>query len=669
MAISNTSILIKRSLTTGRPVSAQQGEFAYSYASNTLFIGTPGGNGVVNVGGQYYTSTLDSATSANTASTLVKRDASGAFSGQLYGNSNTASYLQTPQNFSISGGDITASTQSFGGTNAVTLNASLNSITGLTAGYYGGSTSSGSTIPVVQVAANGRIMSIANTSVSSSFNISDGTNSKQIQSGNTFYHLGTSGVITTVSQNTVTFSTDNTVARTNTTSVGPQTFLTDINLPTNNMSVGGTLYVSNLSVSGNVNYANVTSTLNIGDPMIYLASNNSSDLVDIGFVGHIVGTGSSQTSHYQHLGFVRDYNDRKWKLFSNVSPEPSSTVVFDANTIYDVIKVGGVDVSGGDVLSANLLSTSTLIATKANTTNDLAVGGNAYIAGGISFTTANATYVNVSSGIVSYGPYAGPYVDGTVLDYTTGVGRLTVGASDGFTIYNGGTGARNALLAINSSGNITTGTWTGSTIGVAYGGTGNTTFAPSGILIGNGTGALQTLSNTSSSGTYGSASYLPVVTVDGYGRVSSVSNTAIGIDQSQVTTGIFPIARGGTNNNTFTNNTLTFFNGTSVVSLANVSYTATGTGGTGNTLTSITVDNFGRASAVTFAPISGLTVSQGGTGASNITQNGVVFGNGAASLGVTAVAGISDQTWSNQILTVTNAGVPVWSSAMDGGSF
>jgi len=36
---------------------------------------------------------------------------------------------------------------------------------------------------------------------------------------------------------------------------------------------------------------------------------------------------------------------------------------------------------------------------------------------------------------------------------------------------------------------------------------------------------------------------------------------------------------------------------------------------------------------------------------------------------VTAVAGISDQTWSNQILTVTNAGVPVWSSAMDGGSF
>jgi len=36
---------------------------------------------------------------------------------------------------------------------------------------------------------------------------------------------------------------------------------------------------------------------------------------------------------------------------------------------------------------------------------------------------------------------------------------------------------------------------------------------------------------------------------------------------------------------------------------------------------------------------------------------------------VTAAAGSSDQTWSNQILTVTNSGVPVWTSALDGGTF
>ena len=65
-----------------------------------------------------------------------------------------------------------------------------------------------------------------------------------------------------------------------------------------------------------------------------------------------------------------------------------------------------------------------------------------------------------------------------------------------------------------------------------------------------------------------------------------------------------------------------------------------------------------------------LGVPRGGTGLSTATTNGIIFGNGTSAFGVTALAGSgSDQTWSNQILTVTNAGVPVWASAMDGGTF
>ena len=155
-----------------------------------------------------------------------------------------------------------------------------------------------------------------------------------------------------------------------------------------------------------------------------------------------------------------------------------------------------------------------------------------------------------------------------------------------------------------------------------------------------------------------------------YGRVSGVSNTAVAIDASQITSGTLPIVRGGTNNTSFTNNTLTYFNGTGIVSLANVAFTATGSGASNNTITSLTVDNFGRASAVTYTAISGLTVPQGGTGISSATTNGIVYGNGTGAFGVTALAGSgSDQTWSNQILTVTNAGVPTWASAMDGGTF
>mgnify|MGYP003339803225 FL=1 len=130
MAISNTSILIKRSLTTGRPTNLQAGEFAYSYASNTLFMGTPTGNGVVNVGGQFYTATLDAATQSNTASTLVKRNEHGAVAGRFYGLANSAITLDVTRNFSITGSDITASAQTFNGSSDVVLNAYLNTVPG-----------------------------------------------------------------------------------------------------------------------------------------------------------------------------------------------------------------------------------------------------------------------------------------------------------------------------------------------------------------------------------------------------------------------------------------------------------------------------------------------------------------------------------------------------------
>jgi len=174
--MANTSILIKRSTTLGTPTSLQAGELAYSYLSNTIFIGSPAGTGVVNVGGQYYTSQVDAATAANTVSTLVKRDAAGnvAFghitargltigssvfdSNGFTGNANSATQFQTDRFINVSGGDITASAQLFNGTANATLSASLNTIAGLTAGVYGGST----VIPIIQVSANGRVMTIAN---------------------------------------------------------------------------------------------------------------------------------------------------------------------------------------------------------------------------------------------------------------------------------------------------------------------------------------------------------------------------------------------------------------------------------------------------------------------------------------------------------------------------
>ena len=47
---SNTNILIKRSVANSTPGILKSGELAYSYSSNTLFIGTPGSDGYLEIG-------------------------------------------------------------------------------------------------------------------------------------------------------------------------------------------------------------------------------------------------------------------------------------------------------------------------------------------------------------------------------------------------------------------------------------------------------------------------------------------------------------------------------------------------------------------------------------------------------------------------------------------
>jgi len=206
---------------------------------------------------------------------------------------------------------------------------------------------------------------------------------------------------------------------------------------------------------------------------------------------------------------------------------------------------------------------------------------------------------------------------------------------------------------------------------VPNGGTGKTSFTSGQIIIGSGVNGLTQIANSTVAvgQTFGSASSVAAFQTDVYGRVVSVTNTAISIDTSQITSGTLPYTRGGTGSTTYTTGGLLIAGPSGFASLANTTYTLTGALASNNTITSITVDAYGRFTAATGSAISGLTVGQGGTGLSTITQNGITYGNGTGNLGVTSAAGGADQTWSNQILTVTNAGVPVWTTALDGGQF
>jgi YD repeat-containing protein len=602
--MANTNILIKRSSSTGRPSSLAAGELAYSYQSNTLFLGTAAGNGAINVGGIYYTQAIDNATNAATPGTLVKRDATGNASfnyitaniiGTIQGTANAALQLENSRNFSISGGDITASAIGFNGTGDVTLSASLDAVPGLVAASYGSATE----IPTIAVAANGRVMSISTTSISTEFTIEDDDLSQaNIAGGSTLALLGGEGITSNISGgDTITFSVDTTVVRSNT-AITSQTI-------DGNITIAG-----NLTVQGVQTVVNTT-TLNVVDPLIILASNNSSDAVDIGFAGHYTDGDTVP----RHTGIFRDAGTKEYYVFDGYQPELANNTIDVNDGSFNLanIHAGYVKVEG---IFSNGINLDTRIQ-------------NIYDSANATSTTASNANANTI------------YTQGVDATQNTNIGHANTKAQAAFDK------ANSALVS-------------------------STDFTFGQMVVADGTDSLKSLANASYTltGTLDAANTITSLTVDAYGRVTAATSAAIAIDAQQITAGVLGVERGGTGQNTFTTGAILVGNGTGGLStLANSTYTATGSGAANNTVSSLTVDSYGRVTAATFSAISGLTVGQGGTGRSTFTTNGIIYGNSTDGQLVTAAAGTSDQTWSNQILTTTNAGVPVWSTALDGGTF
>ena len=66
-------------------------------------------------------------------------------------------------------------------------------------------------------------------------------------------------------------------------------------------------------------------------------------------------------------------------------------------------------------------------------------------------TTMLATNVETTGGVLADGSFTGTYVDGIVMDYTSGAGRISVGGADSLDFYNGGV-AGSLLGSINNTG-------------------------------------------------------------------------------------------------------------------------------------------------------------------------------------------------------------------------
>lgn len=291
-------IKIKRSGVAGSPSSLGQGELAYSYLSGNesnggdrLYIGTgtETGSNAANIeviGGKYFTEKLDHTPGTLTANSAIIVDVNSKIDNlyiddiQINGNAITTT---------VTNRDIVISPNGTGSINVD--NSKIINLAEPTAN--------------TDAATKAYVDSQLGV-VSSSFTIVGDTGSDLFSTGQTLTFTGGSGIVTTVSNNSITFDLDSTA-----------------NVTFNSGDFQGDLVVEgNLIVNGNTVTTNVTQ-LNIEDNIIHIASNNSADTVDFGWVGHYVNGGSN------HAGMFRDSTDGEFYIFDAYTKDEIAGTTID----------------------------------------------------------------------------------------------------------------------------------------------------------------------------------------------------------------------------------------------------------------------------------------------------------------------------------------------------
>lgn len=566
--MANTVIQLKWSEVTSAPTTLNVAEPAYSNSSGKLYIGGGTTGNVIAIGGRYYTSLIDAATDANTASAIVKRDASGIFSAtavraSLYGNANTAAAWQTARTIGVSG-DANGTVSIDGSANA-NIPLTLGS-TGVTAGSYGSTTQ----IPTFTVDAKGRLTAAANVSISSTINTAANSGSGSFATGGTLTIVGTNGggITTTYTDSTDNFglAVDSTVVR------------------TTGGTISGDLAVTgNLVISGNTITQDVE-TIRTEDSLITLAANNAADAIDIGFVGKYVSGTTKYTGLVKQAGgnfflFQNIPNDPTTNALATGSATAANTATLRANltggTVSSLASAIGVSDGGTGASSfttgAILIGNATgAVSTLANSTYTL-TGGLA-VANTISSLTVDA-YGRVTAATGAAIAIGASQITSGTLPIARGGTNQTTFTAGQRLVYDGTSLASQA----NTSTTVTGGLSAANTItSVTYNAYGElTAYTGAAIAIDtaqitSGTIADARLPTKGTAGTYANSAYVPVITTDAYGRVTAVTNTAIAIAASQVTSGSFSVSQGGTGVTSFTANSVLISGATStsaVVSL------------------------------------------------------------------------------------------------------
>ena len=180
-------------------------------------------------------------------------------------------------------------------------------------------------------------------------------------------YLLTSGTITGINANIVAANAAIVLLQSNSTTQAAQitniitTANANINAYLSTSTIASLTTSGNLIVGGNLFVNGNTTTISasnliISDNIVYFADGNPANTLDIGIAGHF------NNGRYQHTGLIRQASTGQWKLFSNVVPEPGSTIDF-TNAVYDAIQVGNISSPTVTDLYANAATQAGLITT------------------------------------------------------------------------------------------------------------------------------------------------------------------------------------------------------------------------------------------------------------------------------------------------------------------
>ena len=469
--MANTVIQLKFSTATATPTTLNVAEPAYSYTSNTLFIGSPAGTGSIAIGGKFY---LDQ-------QQIIFNTANAAFTAANTGSAAAAAFNQANAAF-------IAANSAGAYANSAFLAANIADAKAVTAGSYANS---------AFIVANNSLLidTTQNNSITAAFTAA---NSAGVYANGAFVAANTADTKATsagiyangafVAANTAQASATAAFIRAN----------NSISANAGGTITGSLVVTGNLTVQGNTTFVD-TEILSVEDSLIKLANNNTADTLDIGFYGQYNSTGT------KYAGLARNAASDNFFLFKGLTADPAgntlatgSVTAANAATLIANVSAYSITIGGQNIqtYTDNAYNTANAAFAKANTQDAINLTQNnsitAAFAAANAATTTDLTQNNSIAAAIAAANSASSY------------------ANSAFIV------ANNSLLIDTTQNNSIAAAFTAANSAGVYA---NGAFAKANTDFTNIT--------ISPSQAYGNATHIPIVTVSANGRINAISTVAV----------------------------------------------------------------------------------------------------------------------------------------------